>query len=345
MPLTPVPGAAELRAFQLGNETTFKTQVAATRRMPWSYLPTTDPGWTFTTNDTGTLDNAVPPYRTALNLTGPATGQLAYNDIPAVLAYGVMGGLSATGGGTAKTWTAAPSSTTVNTFDTATGEWFDDATADAQTYTGGVINDFQLAYPQDLGPVQLTANWRFASIATYPSTPTGALTVDAAPNYVYAADTKVYINDTAGLIGISPFDNQVYDINVSLQNNLDVKRFANGSNARFDVANYGRGNRVLEVTFTFAKATSAVAEMAKFLNATAQERFVSIDTTSVALAQAVTPFQLTVRFSGYWFTRSEQTIGSNTGFQLVCRNRFATAGLNYPFQIKAVTTQATVLAP
>lgn len=345
MALTPVPGIAALRAFQLGNESTFKTQVAATRRMPWSFVPSIDPGWTFTTNDTGTLDNAQPPYRTALNLTGPATGQLAYNDIPPLLVYGVMGGLTATGAGTAKTWTAAPSATTQNTFDTATGEWFDDATADSMTYTGGVINDFQLAYPQDLGPIALTANWRFASIATYPSTPTAALTVDPNPIFVYAADTKVYVNDSSGTIGISPFDNQVYDINVSLQNNLDIKRFANGSNARFDVANYGRGDRTLEVTFTFAKATAAITEMAKFLNANAQERFVSIDTTSLSLAQAATPYQLTVRFSGYWFTRSEQTINSNTGFQLVCRNRFSSSGLNYPFQIKAVTTQATVLAP
>ena len=344
MALTPIPGVTRLRSFQLGPESTFETQVAATRRMPWTFVPDVNPNWTNTTADTGTLTQAIPPYRAALDITGPATGQLFYNDIPALLGYGVLGGITPTGGGTAKTWTYAPADTSQDIFDTATGEWFDDATGDAQAYPGGVIDNVQLAYPQNLGPIDLTANWRFGKMASYPATPTAGLSVDPAPTPVYAADTTVYINDTAGQIGLSSLVNQVYDINVSYQNNLDIKRFVNGSNTRFDVQNYGRGERMLEVTFTFAKATAAIAETAKWLNALAQERFVEINTVSTALAQAATPYQFRIRFSGFWFTRTNTEINTNTGFQLVCRNRFSSAGLNYPVQFLAVNTQSTILA-
>lgn len=345
MPLTPIPGVTRLRSFQLGPESTFETQVAATRRMPWTFVPDVNPNWTNTTVDTGTLSQAIPPYRAALDITGPATGQLFFNDIPALLGYGVLGGITPTGGGSAKTWTYAPADTSQDIFDTATGEWFDDATGDAQTYTGGVIDNFQLVYPQSLGPIDLTANWRFGKMAAYPATPTGGLGVDAAPVPVYAADTTVSINNTAGNIGINPFLNQVYDINVSYQNNLDVKRFVNGSNTRFNVQNYGRGPRLLEVTFTFAKASAAITETAKWLNDLAQERFVEINTVSTALAQAATPYQFRIRFSGFWFTRTNTEINTNTGFQLVCRNRFSPTGLNYPVQFLAVNTQSTILAP
>ncbi len=344
MPLVPIPGVTRLRKFQLGPETTFETQVAATRRMPWSFVPDVNPNWTNTTADTGTLTQAIPPYRAALDITGPATGQLFFNDLPALLAYGVgPAAVTPTGGGTARTWTYAPADTTQDSFDTATGEWFDDATADAFAFTGGVIDNFQLAYPQSLGPVDLTANWRFGKLATYPATPTGGLTVDAAPTPVYAADTTVSINSTAGTIGVNPFINQVYDINVNYQNNLDIKRFINGTNTRFDVQNYGRGERMLEVTFTFAKATAAIAETVNWLNANAVERFVEINTVSVATAQASIPYQFRIRFSGFWFTRTNTEINTNTGFQLVCRNRFDPAGLNYPAQFLAVNTLTTVL--
>jgi hypothetical protein len=149
--------------------------------MPWSFAPTVNPNWTDVTSDTGTLDPAVAPYRTAFDVTGQTTGQLFANDVPNLISGGIMGGLSFTGGGTAKTLTAAPSATSQDVFDTYTGEWFDDATGDAFAGTGGVIEHINLSYPQDLGPILHTADWRFAN-AVYPATPTGALNVDAAPS-------------------------------------------------------------------------------------------------------------------------------------------------------------------
>jgi len=38
--------------------------------MPWSLAPTVDPHWTNPTADTGTLDQAIAPYKTAVDVTG-----------------------------------------------------------------------------------------------------------------------------------------------------------------------------------------------------------------------------------------------------------------------------------
>lgn len=338
--LSPTAGVTRLRAFQLGLETTPLTQHAATRRMPWSFAPDVNPNWTDVTSDTGTLDPAVAPYRTAYDVTGTSTGQLFANDTATLISAGVMGGLSFTGGGTAKTLTAAPASTTQDVFDTWTGEWYDDATADAFAGTGGLVDSMSFTYPQNLGPIEHSANWRFAN-AVYPATPTAALLVDAAPIPLFAADTVVSIDSTAGGIGVTPFTNQVYDIAITLSNNLDPKRFQNGSNTRFQIAGYSRGARTMTVAITFAKATAAIAEVVAWLGASPTERFLQISTASPSLAQAAVPYSLRWRIPGFWFTRSDQTVNSNTAFQLLAHGIYD-ATLTYPFQVVAVGTRTSL---
>ncbi len=341
LPLSPIAGVSRLRAFQLGIESTFKTAVPATRRLPWSFQPTVDPHWTKPTADTGTLDLALAPYATALDVTGVATGQLFSNDMPTVISAGVMGGLAFTGASTAKTLTAAPASTSQDVFDTYTGQWYDDATADAWQAVGGVINDFQLEYPQDMGPINLTANWRFAKLSAYPSTPTPALTVDASPVPLYCADTYFFINDTAGAIGTTGLVDQVYGATLGVQNNLDIKRFANGNSTRFEVMNYGRAERVLDYTWTFAKATAAIAEAAKWIAASPTERYAEIRTTSTVAAQSGIPHQLRWRIPGYWFTREDTTINTNSGFSL-SGQQVLDSGLGYPFQVVSTSTRTAL---
>lgn len=340
MPLTPIVGSVRLKAFQLGKEATFKTAVAATRRLPWSSAPVIDPHWTFPTGDSGTLDMAFAPYATALDVTLAATGQLTANDAPTIISAGVMGGLSFTTSGTAKTLTASPASTSQDVFDTYTGEWFDDST-DAWQGLGGVINDFSLDYPQDLGPIALTANWRFASLGTYPGTPTGALSVDAAPVFLYAADTDFYVNDNAGAIESTKLTDIAYGATFSVNNNLDLKRFANGSNTRFQIANYGRGLRTVTFKLIGAKQTAWINEAVKWIAANPAERFFGIKTNSTVVASAGIPYSLDVRMPGYWLTRGEDTISSNTAFDLNAHNIYDT-NLGYPFKMVSIGTRSSL---
>jgi hypothetical protein len=343
MPLTPLAGATRLRAFQLGLEGTFNVQQAATRRMPWSITPTVDPHWTFPTADTGTLDQAVAPYRTALDVTAAVSGaQLFANDVPALMCASIKGGVTpSTVGGTGKSWVWQPASTSQDVFDTFMGEVFDDATADAWAFPGGIITDWTLTYPQDLGPIALDATYRFAS-AVYPATPTGALTTDLAPTPLYMADTALYINDTSGAIGTTMIADTLYDASLSYAGNIDVKRFANGNSVRFNVINYGRGERVFNFMINVTKDAAAVAEAVKWIGASPTERFLELRTTAVPFAGSGQPYSFSVQIPGYWISRAWTTINSNTGFSLTGHQVYD-AGLGFPIKFTSVNTQATAV--
>jgi hypothetical protein len=341
MPLTPLLGIAPLRQMQLGIESTFKTIVPATRRLPWQMSAfSTPPGWTFPTADTGTIDEAIAPYGTASNYTATFGGPLASNDAPTIISAGVMGGLSFTTSGTSKTLTAAPASTSQDVFDTYSMEWGDDST-DIFNLGGCVINDFTLTYPQDMSPITHSTNWLMAKLGTYPGSFTGALNVDLAPVYLYTADTIFYINDSSGTIETTPLVDIAYGASFQVNNNLDPKRFANGSNTRLQIQNYGRGKRIVTFTLTGAKQSAWISEATKWLAAAPTERFFGIKTLSTVAASAGIPHSLDIRMPGYWLTRNEQTIATNTGFDLVANNVYD-SGLGYPFRMVSTSTRSAL---
>lgn len=338
--LTPVPGVTRLRALQMGLETTPLTQIAATRRYPWSATPTINPNWTKTTADTGTLDLAIAPFPKALEIGVQTVGELFSNDAPTLISAGVMGGLAFTTSSTSKTLTAAPASITQDGFDTYTAECYDDATADAWALTGGVINQLSLEYPQDQGPIIATADWLFSGVV-YPATPTGSLAVDTSPTPLFGGDTYFCINDTSGAIGTTQLVSQIYGATLTLNNNLDPKRFANGSNSMRRLTNYGRGERVLDFTWTFAKATAAIAEAVKWIAVSPTERYAEIRTTSSVAAAVGIPHSLRWRIPGYWFTRADLAINTNTGFSL-SGQQVVDSGLGYPFQVVSTSTRTAL---
>lgn len=341
MTVAALPGTQRFRAFQLGKETTFGTPVAATRRFPWSFTPTIDPHWTQPNADTGTLDNALPPYRTGIDLTGQSVGPLAFNDAQSLWAGLLKGGVASTGAGAAKTWDFIAASTSADPYEIFTAEWGDEVTGDQMQFADGIVERLQLQFPQDLGAIIATADWRFASLV-YPNTMTGALSVDPASVWAYAADTRLYIDSVSGSIGISPLVNAMHDATITVTGNNDVKRYANGSNARFNVAGYSRGNRTVETAFTLAKSAGALSEFAKFLNAAPQERFIVLDTTSADIITGTTPYTHKVKFAGHWYTRSEQTIGGNTAVSLVCRHMLDTALAGGPIEAVIINSRNTV---
>jgi hypothetical protein len=329
MTVTASAGVTRLRAFQIGKETTFKTAVPATRRMPWAFSPSIDPAWTFSTADTGTLDQAIPPFRKALNATGQAVGELAFNDIPTLLGFGVMGGLSG------PTWTAQPQSKAQDPFDTGTLQFFDDATGDAWAGEGAIITRFQLDYPQDQGPIVATSDWRIAKV-TYPGSITGPLDVDAAPVLSFMGDTVFYVDDAFGSIESTALSNICYDAQVIYENNIDSKYWANGSDSRFEVQGFGRGERVITFALNGAKQTAWINECAKWIAENPVERFWGIKTIPT-----VAGYNFDIRIPGYWMTRAWQTVNSNTSFQLTGHQIYdQTAG--YAAKFSALTTRAAL---
>lgn len=342
MPVATMPGNVRFRAFQLGLQSDFDTPVTRTRRMPWRFAPTVDPHWTTPDVDTGTLDPGIAPYRTAIDVTGQATGPLAADDASILWALLLKGGVSPTGPTNgAYVWDFDAASTTSDDFELVTADWGDEVVADQWRYNAGVLEQLQLQFPQDLGPIQITADFRFAS-ADYPEAATTSLNVDRTPDWLYAADTQLAINDTAGSIGITPLIDSMHDAQIQINNNVDVKRFANGSNANFAVAGYGRGARTVQTTFTFAKSTQALAEVVHWLNEDPVQRFVELNTTSRSLIGGTQYAGQRLRFSGFWFTRQEQTVDSNTAAQLVCNHVYEPT-LGYGFSARVKNRMATLL--
>src|ERR1019366_2025953 len=185
MPVAAMPGNVRLRKFQLGKETTFGTSVAATRRFPWTFVPKIDPHWTFPVADTGTLDEAINPYRAAGDYLGTATGSLAFNDLPYLWSALIKSGVTPV----ANVWTFQPASTSQDPFEIFSAEWGDE-TADVYGFGDGVLDKLKIDFPENLGAAQITADYRFATV-TYPQTP-AALSVDQSPAWAYAADTSYY---------------------------------------------------------------------------------------------------------------------------------------------------------
>jgi hypothetical protein len=297
-PVAALPGNVRLRAFQLGKETTFGTPVNATRRFGWSFAPVIDPHWTWPVEDTGTLDYALNPYRMRIDVTGTATGPLAFDDAPYLWAALTKAGVTPT----SHVWDYLPASKSQDAFEIFTGEWGDE-TPDQYQMTSGVLDKLTLTYPEDLGPIQVSADWRFAA-ENYPHA-MQALDVDFAPVWAYMADTSLYINDSSGTIGTTKLTNAMHGATVEIANNLDVKSFANGSNSRFQVAGYGRGLRTFAATFTFAKASAALAEIQDWLAPNPVERFVSLKTVSpVLIPTTAIQYAHEIKFPGYYFTNT-----------------------------------------
>lgn len=336
-----LPGNMRFRAYQLGLQTVLGTAVNATRRVPWRFNPTVDPHWTYPDVDTGTLDPAIAPYRMAVDVTGQAVGPLAADDAQILWSGLLLGGVTPTGS-IAKVWAFDPSATSADPYDPVSGEWGDEVTGDQFQYYGGVIDQLQLTFPQDLGSIQIQADYRYAGV-NYPHT-RQSLAVDTTPVWLYGADTSLYIDSTAGSIGITRMVDTMHDATITIAANTDVKRFSNGSNTNFNVSGYGRGPRTMETTFNFAKSTQALQEFADWLNASPVERFVVLDTTSREFVTGTTPYQQKIKFAGYWFTRTENAVGSNTTAQLVCKHVYD-PNLTSPISVKVVNAMATLLAP
>lgn len=334
------PGNVRFRAFQLGKETTFGTSVAATRRMPWRFNPTVDPHWTYPDVDTGTLDPAIAPYQMAVDVTGQSTGPLTADDAIYLFGAFLKGGVTPSGPvDSAYTWQYDAAATSADPFEIFSGEWGDEVAGDQFGYGSGVLDQLQLEYPQDLGPIVHTGDWRFAS-ADYPQAMTAGLSVETNPAWLYAADTRLYIDDVYGSIGISPIVDTMHGASIQMQGNVDVKRFANGSNTNFAAAGYGRGARTMQTTFTFAKSVPGIAEAVKWLNADPVERFVALDTTSRAVIGAASHPSMRIRFAGYWFTRSDQAVNSNSAIQLVCNHVYDPDLTHGPIDVRVINARS-----
>jgi len=329
-------GLVRLRANQIGVQSAFGTAVPATRRVPWRGLVTYDPSRTDPGVDAGSIDPVLKPVGGAPVIELAATGPLIYNDLPYRLNAGLKGGVTPTGGGATKTWTYTLASLTADPFQYFTVESGDDqsATDGIQAY-GGVIDSFSETMGEDLGVIEFSDTWVFGA-ANLATDRTGALSVDTSPTFVMGDETFITIDSAAGSIGATPVSDALHAATLTISNNLDRKRFANGSNSRRKLAGYGRGARVIELVLTFAKTTATMAEENTLDDDPVPNRYIQLTTNSIT-----SPYVYQRGGAFRLFSVADGEIGGNATKVFTYRAYYDST-LTYAYKAVVINTLAAV---
>jgi hypothetical protein len=336
----PIAGFTRFREHQVGAQTSISSNSAATRVLPYRGAITVDPAREQPDIDEGSLDPITAPLSGAKVVEGTWEGPLAYDDAPYIWAGLIKGGVTPTGGGTAKTWTFQAASLTADTFQYYTDQWGDDVTNDWINAGGGTIDSLQLGFDEDLGPFDVNADLVYAN-ADLGGSPTGGLTLTASPIWVYGADTEVYVDTAFGSVGTTKWTDTIHAANTTVNNNLDRKRYANGSNTRFNLAGYGRGAREILVELTVAKTAAAIAERATLDDDPVPARFIELKTTSPSFITGSTPYSQSIRVPARLISAEDDAIGGNSVIRLTYRG-FYSPDLGYALRTVVVCALATL---
>lgn len=318
----PIQGFTRFRKHQVGVQTSFSSNTGAARRLPYRGAIEYDPKRETPDVDTGSLDPAMAAYLGAPEISGSWEGKAAFNDLPYLYSLAIKGGVTPTGSATGRIWTYQAASLTADAFDYATDQWADDVTSYSIVGGGAVIDTLNLSFDDELGAFDVKADLIYAR-ASFGDGLTGGLTVDDSPNWLYGAHTVVYMDTVAGAIGTTPIADATHGMEFSLNNNLDQKRFANGSNAGFTLAGYGRGAREIELVLTLAKTTATVAEAQTLDDSPVPTRYFDVVTTSTEMvAGGATPFRNSIRIPAELVSREDDEINNNTVIKLTYRGKY-----------------------
>jgi len=330
-----VQGFTRFRKIQVGKQSVIGTAVPATRILPYRGLITYNPNRTDPDVDVGSLDPVLAPYPLAPEVTiSGATGPLDFDNLAIRMSAGVKGGVSPTGptGGTAYTWTFTAASLTADAFDYYSVQTGDDASDSAGAGSngfGGVIDTLSEEMGEDLAPWTVSDDWVLAG-ATYGNR-TGALTIAANPAWVFGADTAIYLDSNALAIGVTPLAAAVRGASLRISNNLDQKRFADGSNTRFNLQAYGRGVREIEFTMTVEKTTATIAEAATLDDAVVPNRYIKVATSSTEFAGTAIPYSSNTFLPVRLYEVSDGEIGGNANWTFTYHG-FYDSTLTYAFK-------------
>ncbi len=334
----PIAGFTRFRRHQVGKQSSFASNTTASRRLPYRGALVVDPARTDPDVDVGSLDPVLAPFLGPQTVTGTWEGKLAYDDAPYLWAGLVKGGVTPTGG-TAKTWTFQAASLTADDFEYFTDEWGDDVSADYIIAGSGVLESLEVGFGEDLSAFDVNASTVYAR-AQIGSGPTGGLVVDDTPQWVYGAHTEVYLDSVYTSIGTTKVVDAVHGATLRVTNNLDQKRFANGSNTAFQLAGYGRGAREIELELVLAKTTATIAEAATLDDSPVPERFIELRTTSPEVIDS-SNYSHSIRLPARLISRSDGEIGGNTTLTLTYRGYYD-SDLAYALRVVVVNGLASL---
>jgi hypothetical protein len=333
----PISGFTRFRKHQVGKQTSISSNTPATRILPYRGAITLNPNRTDPDVDMGSLDTILAPFNGPLEIADNWTGNLAANDAPYLWTV-LKGGVTPTGG-TAKTWTFQPASLTADTFEYLTDQWGDDYSTDVINAGSVVLDTLEIGFGDDLSAFDVNADL-IGARADF-SGFTGGLTADANPVWFYGTDTEIYLDTTAAAIGTTKLVDATHGATVNINNNLDKKRFANGSNTRFQLAGFGRGKREITVTLVVDKTTATVTEAQTIDDTPVPNRFIEIKTTSPEIITGSTPYSQSIRVPVRLDSRADTELNNNSTITLVYKGYYDST-LLYPIKVVVVNTLAAL---
>ena len=336
----PLQGFRRFRKHQWGKQSSFSSNTSASRVLPWRGPIVVDPARENPDVDTGSLDPILQPLNGPLEVTSSLDiTALSYDDAPYIFATAIKGGTSPTGA-TAKVHTFQAASLTADDFDYFTDQWGDDVVTDWIHGGSGVADSFELTFDEGLGVVTGSVDMVYAR-ANFPAGPTGGLSVDDTPQWVYGADAEFYLDTAAGSIGTTKLTDTVHGWTLRVNNNLDRKRFANGSNTRFQLAGYGRGEREIEVTLVVAKTTTTLSERATLDDTPVPNRYIEARFTSPEIITGSTPYSMSIRTPVRLFSVEDGEIDGNSILTLTYKGYYdSTTG--YAFRAVVTNTLSSI---
>ena len=321
----PIQGFTRLRQHNFGRQTSLNTKVPAKRAYGFQGVPTPNRNWTDPDVATGSIDPVVTPFLGAPDITAPLTDpRLAYNTLPLLLSAIFGGGVTPTGGGTAKTWVFDPASVApLDDDDVYTYEFGDDVVTDWYQFGDGLLERVEITAPEGLGVLTTSMTWRFGSFSSTGSTdnpvdgtvPTPGVTPDINESVVYLKDAGIYIADDPYDLPSSQVSDALHSFVLRIGQARDQKRFANADQS-FDIDAYGRGPRTIELELSFAKTSDTVgtgSESDAWMSNSAVNRYIQITFTSTDVAQTPSTFySWTFSMPARYYTRTEGNVGGNT---------------------------------
>lgn len=241
-------GNSNLRVVQLGVETTWGTNVAATAK----FMGVTD--FNFKPAVTNTqrryLEGAYTPVQKVVQTDkrGQAmiAGDFSFEDMPMVLQSAITGTTAGTGAGTDKTWTFTFPTSSVTAFKSHTLEFYDGT--QEWEMGGSIVSSFSLsgeAAPD--GVVQFTSNWIGKEITS--STVTGALSTHTFEPLA-ASVCQLWIDDLGGTIGSTASTATLISWNFDYASNVHLKKFQDGA-ITTSTFGYGLPDATLQLTLEY----------------------------------------------------------------------------------------------
>lgn len=313
--------------YQGSNSSLISTPVAAVRSMPLSGTPDVIRNATFDEADQGSVDPIMAPYFGALDITESLTGRLDYDSLPWYISAAVKSGTTPTGGGSAKTWTQQADSLTRPIAGYVTEEFGDDVTVDWYQFFGGIAESLEIS-GEGNNALEVNLGMRFAGFkstgsTSYPVTgtvPTSGLTVASDPPHVFLADGELFINDSAAAIGTTKISDALNAFSWSVNNTIDSKYAANGSNTRFQPFDLPIASREVTLRLQFHKTSATVgtgSESDDWMSSTPVKRFVELRFTRPSpFITGTTPYSWSLRLPLYYTTREEVDSNGNTNIAL-----------------------------